>query len=70
MEFMNDTQRDPRLNEILCPFYDRTRTLQLINRYETDPNFISRGINEKIITRYFLECCHTFHGVVSFLTVY
>ena len=39
IDFLNESQRDPRLNEILSPFYDRQSVLHLINRYELDPNF-------------------------------
>ncbi|XP_067942497.1 1-phosphatidylinositol 4,5-bisphosphate phosphodiesterase beta-4-like [Watersipora subatra] len=42
MEFLNETQRDPRLNEILSPFYNRDRVLELIRRYETNPDYINR----------------------------
>ncbi|XP_069698719.1 1-phosphatidylinositol 4,5-bisphosphate phosphodiesterase-like isoform X2 [Periplaneta americana] len=38
MLFLNEKQRDPRLNEILYPLYDQKRTLQLINAYEQDDN--------------------------------
>jgi phosphatidylinositol phospholipase C beta len=33
-EFLNERQRDPRLNEILFPFFDRKRTKQIIDTYE------------------------------------
>uniref|UniRef100_A0A915JN46 1-phosphatidylinositol 4,5-bisphosphate phosphodiesterase n=1 Tax=Romanomermis culicivorax TaxID=13658 RepID=A0A915JN46_ROMCU len=32
--FLNDSQRDPRLNEILFPHYDRNRALQLVSKYD------------------------------------
>lgn len=34
--FMNEKQRDPRLNEILYPLYDEKRCIEIINDYETD----------------------------------
>ena len=34
VSFLNEKQRDPRLNEILHPFYDETRALQIIRTYE------------------------------------
>lgn len=34
IEFFNERQRDPRLNEILFPFYDRNRVLLMIAQYE------------------------------------
>ena len=43
IEFHNERQRDPRLNEILFPFYDRERILQIINTYEKDLEFVKRG---------------------------
>ncbi|XP_071802033.1 1-phosphatidylinositol 4,5-bisphosphate phosphodiesterase beta-4-like isoform X4 [Asterias amurensis] len=42
IEFHNERQRDPRLNEILFPFYDRERILQIINTYEKDLEFVKR----------------------------
>ncbi|KAJ8308545.1 hypothetical protein KUTeg_013419 [Tegillarca granosa] len=42
IEFFNEQQRDPRLNEILFPYYDRKRLLQIIQAYENDTNFIRR----------------------------
>ena len=34
IEFMNEKQRDPRLNEILYPCYDEKRCKEIINKYE------------------------------------
>lgn len=39
IEFFNEYQRDPRLNEIIFPYYDRNSVLRLINTYETNKNF-------------------------------
>ena len=36
-------QRDPRLNEILFPFYDHKRLIQIIQTYEVDPEFVKKG---------------------------
>ncbi|RCN25807.1 Phosphatidylinositol-specific phospholipase C, X domain protein [Ancylostoma caninum] len=41
--FLNEEQRDPRLNEILFPFFDNTRTQVLISKYEQDNNYIDNG---------------------------
>lgn len=35
-QFLNDKQRDPRLNEILYPLYTEKRALEIINDYEKD----------------------------------
>lgn len=43
INFLNEEQRDPRLNEILFPFFDQKRTQQLINKYETDENYVNNG---------------------------
>ena len=43
IEFLNDKQRDPRLNEILFPMYDRERVLQIIDTYEKYPEMIKKG---------------------------
>lgn len=34
--FLNDEQRDPRLNEILYPLYDEKRAAEIISTYEQD----------------------------------
>lgn len=34
--FLNEKQRDPRLNEILYPLYDEKRAVEIINTYEQD----------------------------------
>lgn len=34
--FMNEKQRDPRLNEIMYPMYDDKRCMEIINDYEPD----------------------------------
>lgn len=34
--FLNEKQRDPRLNEILYPLYDEKRAAEIINTYEQD----------------------------------
>lgn len=44
MNFLNEEQRDPRLNEILFPFFDEKRVLNLISKYESDENYINNGI--------------------------
>ncbi|EMP31737.1 1-phosphatidylinositol-4,5-bisphosphate phosphodiesterase beta-4 [Chelonia mydas] len=36
VSFLNEHQRDPRLNEILFPFYDSKRAMQIIETYEPD----------------------------------
>ena len=33
IEFLNEKQRDPRLNEILYPHYDEKRVMEIISRY-------------------------------------
>ena len=36
-------QRDPRLNEILFPFYDPKRAMQIIDKYERDDDLKKKG---------------------------
>lgn len=42
IEFLNERQRDPRLNEILFPFFDHKRVVQLIQTYETNEEFVKQ----------------------------
>lgn len=39
-------QRDPRLNEILFPFYDPKRAMQIIEKYERDDDLKKKGKRE------------------------
>ncbi|MGH0119653.1 UNVERIFIED_CONTAM: hypothetical protein FKN15_044472 [Acipenser sinensis] len=43
VSFLNDNQRDPRLNEILFPFYDPKRSMQIIETYEPDEALKKQG---------------------------
>ncbi|RWS06316.1 1-phosphatidylinositol 4:5-bisphosphate phosphodiesterase classes I and II-like protein, partial [Dinothrombium tinctorium] len=44
VEFLNREQRDPRLNEILYPYADRTKGLEIINQYEPIRNNVHKGL--------------------------
>ncbi|KAK1793287.1 hypothetical protein P4O66_011675 [Electrophorus voltai] len=44
ISFLNESQRDPRLNEILFPFYDPNRAKQILYTYETDDNLKKKGL--------------------------
>uniref|UniRef100_A0A0N5C0L9 1-phosphatidylinositol 4,5-bisphosphate phosphodiesterase n=1 Tax=Strongyloides papillosus TaxID=174720 RepID=A0A0N5C0L9_STREA len=41
--FLNDEQRDPRLNEILFPHFTVNTAQALIAKFETDENYINNG---------------------------
>ncbi|KAM9355314.1 1-phosphatidylinositol 4,5-bisphosphate phosphodiesterase beta-4 isoform 1-T1 [Pholidichthys leucotaenia] len=43
VSFLNENQRDPRLNEILFPFYDPKRAMQIIDKYERDEDLKKKG---------------------------
>uniref|UniRef100_A0A665V6P6 Phosphoinositide phospholipase C n=1 Tax=Echeneis naucrates TaxID=173247 RepID=A0A665V6P6_ECHNA len=43
VSFLNENQRDPRLNEILFPFYDPKRAMQIIEKYERDEGLKKKG---------------------------
>ncbi|MBN3315501.1 PLCB4 phosphodiesterase, partial [Atractosteus spatula] len=43
VSFLNENQRDPRLNEILFPFYDSKRAMQIIETFETDDELKKKG---------------------------
>ncbi|XP_062379544.1 1-phosphatidylinositol 4,5-bisphosphate phosphodiesterase beta-4 [Sardina pilchardus] len=42
--FLNERQRDPRLNEILFPFYDSKRAVQIVECYEPDDKLKRKGL--------------------------
>ena len=43
IEFLNEKQRDPRLNEILYPHYNEHRAREIISNYEPEPEVVKRG---------------------------
>ena len=47
IEFLNEKQRDARLNQILYPEYDTKRILEIITKYEPD----QENINKKECSR-------------------
>ncbi|RWS29944.1 1-phosphatidylinositol 4:5-bisphosphate phosphodiesterase-like protein, partial [Leptotrombidium deliense] len=52
MDFLNEKQRDPRLNEILYPLYDEKRTREIIKTYEPDAELAASGkISQDGLTR-------------------
>lgn len=48
IEFLNEKQRDPRLNEILYPHYNEKRVREIISTYETDVNKVKLGKHRNI----------------------
>lgn len=43
VNFLNQEQRDPRLNEILYPYYNKEKALSLIWKYEKSLDNLQRG---------------------------
>lgn len=43
VDFINNNQRDPRLNEILFPYCDPEKAQELINKYEPKKDFVKKG---------------------------
>ena len=56
MNLFDQKQRDPRLNEILYPFYDDKRAKEIINTYETNPEIAKMGcISQDGLIRYLMS---------------
>lgn len=55
VSFLNNNQRDPRLNEILFPFYDSRRAKQIIETYETDETLENIGLSCEGFCRYLMS---------------
>ncbi|CAJ0948306.1 unnamed protein product, partial [Mesorhabditis belari] len=56
IHFLNDEQRDPRLNEILFPFFDNERAQNMIRKFETDETYILNGkISGEAFLRFLLS---------------
>ncbi|CAG0883048.1 unnamed protein product [Cyprideis torosa] len=47
VRFLNEKQRDPRLNEILYPLYDSKRVREIISTYEPSEEFREKDIMSK-----------------------
>ena len=47
IEFLNEKQRDPRLNEILYPHYNENRVMEIIRTYEKNPVLVEKGLISK-----------------------
>lgn len=48
VNFLNQEQRDPRLNEILYPYYNKEKALSLIWKYEKSLDNLQRGIRTAV----------------------
>lgn len=45
-DFINNKQRDPRLNEILYPPLKPEQTQMLMEKFEPNPGMIQKGLSE------------------------
>ena len=43
VDFLNNRQRDPRLNEILFPYCTSEKAQAIINKYEPNKDFAKKG---------------------------
>ena len=48
MSLFLQNQRDPRLNEILFPFFDAKRVTKIIDQYEPNEDFTKNSKYERI----------------------
>uniref|UniRef100_A0A182N609 1-phosphatidylinositol 4,5-bisphosphate phosphodiesterase n=1 Tax=Anopheles dirus TaxID=7168 RepID=A0A182N609_9DIPT len=56
INFLNEKQRDPRLNEILYPLYDEKRALEIITTYEqTDEAREAKTLTKDGLIRYLMS---------------
>ena len=58
IEFLNEKQRDPRLNEILYPHYNESRVMEIIRTYEKDTSLVEKGLISKEVL-FNLNACST-----------
>ncbi|XP_015785059.1 1-phosphatidylinositol 4,5-bisphosphate phosphodiesterase [Tetranychus urticae] len=56
VDFLNERQRDPRLNEIIYPLYDEKRAREIISTYEPDSVLAGEGkISQDGLIRYLMS---------------
>eukprot|EP00794_Sanderia_malayensis_P017475 gene17475-19222_t len=56
VDFLNNTQRDPRLNEILYPYYNQAKGQMIINTYENNKDFAKKGyMSIEGLTKYLMS---------------
>jgi len=56
VDFLNNTQRDPRLNEILYPYYNTARAQSIIEAYERSQDFVKKGyMSIEGLTKYLMS---------------
>ncbi|XP_022090612.1 1-phosphatidylinositol 4,5-bisphosphate phosphodiesterase beta-1-like isoform X16 [Acanthaster planci] len=68
IKFLNDEQRDPRLNEILYPFYDVPRARELITEFEPNKAFMKKGqLSVDGLLRYLLSDKNSVVGPDAYL---
>uniref|UniRef100_L7M769 1-phosphatidylinositol 4,5-bisphosphate phosphodiesterase n=1 Tax=Rhipicephalus pulchellus TaxID=72859 RepID=L7M769_RHIPC len=54
--FLNEKQRDPRLNEILHPFYDERRAREIVTAHEANPENVKEGrLSQGGLVRYLMS---------------
>ncbi|XP_032241384.2 1-phosphatidylinositol 4,5-bisphosphate phosphodiesterase beta-1 isoform X2 [Nematostella vectensis] len=56
VDFINNNQRDPRLNEILYPYCNEEKAREIIRKYEPNQDFVKKGhFSVQGLTRYLMS---------------
>ena len=69
VDFLNSHQGDPRLNEILFPYYNIQRATGIIQRYELNKDFANKGMYLRI-HHSLLPCCPLSNHNMSYDTIH
>ncbi|XP_071512073.1 1-phosphatidylinositol 4,5-bisphosphate phosphodiesterase classes I and II-like [Diadema antillarum] len=68
VKFLNNEQRDPRLNEILYPFYDSKQAIDIIEKYEKNKQFARKGhMSIESLIKYLISDDNQVNGMESYL---
>ncbi|XP_072178631.1 1-phosphatidylinositol 4,5-bisphosphate phosphodiesterase beta-3-like [Diadema setosum] len=68
VKFLNNEQRDPRLNEILYPFYDAKQAIDIIEKYEKNKQFARKGhMSIESLIKYLISDDNQVNGMESYL---
>lgn len=68
IHWLNEYQRDPQLNEILFPMFDKKAVQSIIDKYETRKDIAKKGTVNLIHNIILFNFVWKGHSIVNFIT--